>query len=136
VTLDADTTCRALFGVAGDADLTGSWITLKQVCRGSSGSVPCRLKGRFRVRNAGAGRSAASVLQFVVSLDGATPATPLTQVRVPAMAPGRVRRIRLRAAVPGGGRAAGMFVLAMIDGEGSVAESNETNNVITFGPLP
>jgi len=134
VRLDTDNSCQALFGVNG-ADLTGRWIALKQVCRGPSGGPPCRLKGRFTVRNIGVSRAAASVLRFVLSSDGATPTTPMREVAVRRMAPGQVERIRLRASVPGGS-AAGLFVLAVVDAGETVSESNEANNVIAFGPLP
>ncbi len=134
VRLDMDRQCTAIFGLSG-ADLTGSWIALKQVCRGPSGGPPCRLKGRFTVRNTGVSRAAPSVLRFVLSSDGATPTTLVRQVAVRAMAPGHAQRVRLRDAVPGGS-AAGMFVLAMVDAGETVPESNEANNVIAFGPLP
>src|SRR5206468_220084 len=134
VRLDGDKQCTAIFGLSG-ADLTGSWIVLKRVCRGPSGGPPCRLKGRFTVRNTGVSRAAPSVLRFVLSSDGATPTTLVRQVAVRAMAPGHAQRVRLRDAVPGGS-AAGMFVLAMVDAGETVPESNEANNVIAFGPLP
>jgi hypothetical protein len=134
VTLDTNKSCQALFGVNG-ADLTGRWIALKQVCRGPSGGPPCRLKGRFTVRNIGVSRAAASVLRFVLSSDGATPTTLIREVAVRAMARGQAERIRLRASVPGGS-AAGLFVLAVVDAGETVPESNEANNVIAFGPLP
>ncbi len=133
VRLDGDTQCTALFGLRG-ADLTGSWIALRQVCRGPSGGPPCRLRGRFTVRNIGVSRAAASVLRFALSSDGATPSTLIKEVAVRAIAPSDAQRIRLRASVPGGS-AAGMFVLAMVDARKRV-DSNEANNVIAFGPLP
>ena len=135
VRLDTDNSCQALFGLNG-ADLTGRWIALKQVCRGPSGGPPCRLKGRFTVRNIGVSRAAASVLRLVLSSDGATPTTPVREVAVRRMAPGQAERIRLRASVPGGGSAAGSYVLAVVDAGETVPESNEANNVIAFGPLP
>ena len=134
VRLDGDKQCTAIFGLSG-ADLTGSWIALKRVCRGPSGGPPCRLKGRFTMRNIGVNRAAASVLRFVLSSDGATPTTLIREVAVRAMAPGHAQRMRLRSAVPAGS-AAGMFVLAMVDAGETVPESNEANNVIAFGPLP
>src|SRR5204863_7335295 len=133
VRLDTDNSCQALFGVNG-ADLTGRWIALQQVCRGPSGGLPCRLKGRFTVRNIGVSRAAASVLRFALSGDGATPGTLIREVAVRALAPGDAQRIRLRASVPGGS-AAGMSVLAVLDARGRV-DSNGANNVIAFGPLP
>src|SRR5207249_2267080 len=57
VRLDGDKQCTAIFGLSG-ADLTGSWIALKRVCRGPSGGPPCRLKGRFTMRNIGVNRAA------------------------------------------------------------------------------
>jgi len=134
VRLDGDKQCTAIFGLSG-ADLTGSWIALKRVCRGPSGGPPCRLKGRFTVKNIGVSRAAASGLRFALSGDGATPSALIREVVVRAMAPGGAQRIRLRAAVPGGS-AAGMFVLAIVDAGETVPDSNEANNVIAFGPLP
>ncbi|TMA81131.1 MAG: hypothetical protein E6J77_17415, partial [Deltaproteobacteria bacterium] len=81
VRLDTDNSCQALFGLNG-ADLTGRWIALKQVCRGPAGGPPCRLRGRFAVRNIGVSRAAASVLRLVLSSDGATPTTPVREVAV------------------------------------------------------
>jgi len=134
VTLDTDKQCTAFFGQNG-ADLTGSWIALRQVCRGASGGAPCRLKGRFKVKNIGVSRAAASVLRFALSTDGTTQTTPIGEMAVRALPPGGAQRIRLRDAVPGGS-AAGMFVLAVVDAGETVPESNEANNVIAFGPLP
>jgi hypothetical protein len=88
------------------------------------------------VRNIGVSRAAASVLRFVLSSDGATPTTLIREVAVRAMARGQAERIRLRASVPGGGSAAGSYVLAVVDAGETVPESNEANNAIAFGPLP
>src|SRR5207244_3674254 len=85
VRLGNDKQCTAIFGVSG-ADLTGSWIALKQVCPGSG---PCRLKGRFAVKNAGVSRAGASVVRFGVSENGETMATALGQVQVPPLGPGK-----------------------------------------------
>jgi uncharacterized delta-60 repeat protein len=123
VTLDSSKTCTGTFALTG-TNLAGRWIALKQVCAGPGGAPPCRLKGRFAVRNIGAGRAAASVLPFYLSSDGAAPTSLLKQVKVRAMAPGDGVRIRLRAAVAGGS-ATGLFVLAVMP-----------NGIVPFGPIP
>jgi len=87
------------------------------------------------VRNIGASRAAPSVLRFFLSSDGATPTTLVREVEVQGLAPSHGQRIRLRGPLPGGS-AAGMFVLAMVDAGQTVAEFDETNNVIAIGPLP
>jgi len=133
VTLDMDRTCRAIFSLNGP-DLTGTWAGLRQTCRGASGQSPCRLKGRFVVKNTGVRRAERSMLRFFLSDDGATPATPLGEVSVPAMRPNRARRVAFRYAMPGQ-RADGLFVLAMVDADETVLESSEENNTIPFGPL-
>ncbi len=123
VTLDASKTCTGTFALTG-ANVAGRWIALKQVCAGPGGAPPCRLKGRFVVRNLGVSRAAASVLPFYLSTDGATPTTLVKQMKVRAMAPGERIRLRFRTAVPGGS-ATGLFVLAVMP-----------NGVVPFGPLP
>ncbi len=133
VTLDMDRTCRAIFSLNGP-DLTGSWAGLRQTCRGASGQSPCRLKGRFVVKNTGVRRAERSMLRFFLSDDGTTPATALGEVSVPAMRPNRARRAAFRYALPGQ-RADGLFVLAMVDADDTVLESSEENNTIPFGPL-
>jgi len=133
VTLDMDRTCRAIFSLNGP-DLTGSWASLKQACRSAPGQPPCRLKGRFVVKNTGVRRAERSMLRFFLSDDGATPATLLGEVSVPAMRPNRARRVAFRYAMPGQ-RADGLFVLAMVDADDTVLESSEENNTIPFGPL-
>ena len=133
VTLDMDRTCRAIFSLNGP-DLTGTWAGLRQTCRGASGQSPCRLKGRFVVKNTGVRRAERSMLRFFLSDDGTTPATALGEVSVPAMRPNRARRVAFRYAMPGQ-RADGLFVLAMVDADETVLESSEENNTIPFGPL-
>jgi uncharacterized delta-60 repeat protein len=123
VTLDASKTCTGTFALAG-ANVAGRWIALKQVCAGPAGAPPCRLKGRFAVRNLGVSRAAASVLPFYLSTDGATPTTLVKQMKVRAMAPGERIRLRFRTAVPGGS-ATGLFVLAVMP-----------NGIVPFGPIP
>ncbi|MCG3147973.1 MAG: hypothetical protein PCFJNLEI_01414 [Verrucomicrobiae bacterium] len=125
-----------------DVDLTGSWfegVSLasapRQKCQGADATLRCRLRGRFNVRNFGTADAPATVVRFYLS----TSATQVTgpqigpSVSVKALKAGGSRRVKFADVF--GQNLAGMFVVAVVDAGGAVIETDETNNVIAFGPL-
>ncbi|MCZ7624562.1 MAG: hypothetical protein M5R38_00820 [Candidatus Methylomirabilis sp.] len=119
-------------------DLTGAWNSLSQICRTTPrGLQRCRLAGRVNVMNQGTVRvPRASFLRFFLSSDGITPETFLRQVAVGALRAGQTQGKRLSVALPIGTTATGKFVLAILDFTNVITETDKTNNMIVFGPLP
>ncbi|NJD69882.1 MAG: hypothetical protein FIA90_14755 [candidate division NC10 bacterium] len=50
--------------------------------------------------------------------------------------PGQVQGKSLSAMLPPGTTASGQYVIAVLDAANVIAEQDETNNVIVFGPMP
>ncbi|MBI2875577.1 MAG: PQQ-dependent sugar dehydrogenase [Candidatus Tectomicrobia bacterium] len=114
-------------------DLTGSWKMLNQDCREFRTGVRCRVRGTFLVQNQGTVKASASRLRFYQSSDTTFDAGDrlLRQVAAGPLRPGQTRQrswsVTLR------GDLGGSFVLAVVDAADTVAEIDETNNVIVFG---
>ena len=60
----------------------------------------------------------------------------LKQVAVGALKPGKAKTVSLSYNLPTGTSASGQYALGVIDATNIVAEIDETNNLIVFGPLP
>lgn len=118
-------------------DLTGTWVTLTQKCNASGRK--CKLKGSFEVRNEGELQAGRSTLAFYLSDDATLDAddTLLRQDTVSGIAPdGTVRVSIQKLKLAAGVSASGKFVIAVLDDSDQVAESDEADNTIVFGPLP
>jgi len=139
VTMDADTACTATFNLTNGPDLTGTWNSLTQTCRGVGATQKCQLKGSVQVRNQGNQKAPlAAFLWFYLSADNVFDGgdTFLKQVAVGALNPGKAQGKKLSYMLPTGQTASGQYVIAVIDATNTVLETDESNNVIVFGPLP
>lgn len=120
-------------------DLAGSWKNAAQRCRGSGAAMKCRFKGTYRVHNQGAGKVTKPKIRFFLSGDTFLDVDDIpvkeTVIRrgIPA---GKSKATTLTLKPAGGGSFSGMFVIALIDPDNAFAESDETNNVTVFGPIP
>jgi uncharacterized repeat protein (TIGR01451 family) len=125
-----------------DVDLTGSWFeglnlasAPRQKCGGGEATTRCRVWGRFNVRNFGSAAAPATVVRFYLS----TSATRVTgaqigpSVVVKPLKAGGSRRVKFADVF--GRNLSGLFVVAVVDAGGAVIETDETNNVIAFGPV-
>jgi len=121
-------------GGGSGPDLVGQWLTLVQRCAGKTGAR-CRLRGKLRVLNQGTVAASASLLRFYLSptatLDAG--ASLLKEVRVKRLKPGKQRKkgLSVNLTAP----AIGQYVLAVVDATTLVAERDEGNNTVPFGPL-
>ena len=119
------------------ADLTAQWLSLTQRCIGADENARCRLRGKVLVVNQGSVQASPSLLRFYLS---ATPAadggaTLLKEAKISSRRAGQARKKGLGIRLPGGS-AAGQYVIAVVDATNTVAETDETNNAVAFGPLP
>ncbi len=79
-----------------------------------------------------------STLRFYLSRDALFDATDtlLQEVAIGTLRAGRARSVNLNVRLPRGRTVTGQFVIAVVDATNRVAEINEWNNVIPFGPIP
>lgn len=119
-------------------DLTGSWQSVAQKCTGPGGSN-CRITGNFTVVNQGNANAGAFMVNFYLSTDNSFDVvgdTLLRQVNVNGLMSGQQKKINLSAPLPSGTSAVGKFVIAVIDANNSVNETNEGNNIIASSQIP
>ncbi|HWP00755.1 MAG TPA: S8 family serine peptidase [Methylococcus sp.] len=119
-------------------DLTGTWRKLTQYCQGTGDAQHCKLRGQVQIRNQGGRKATNSVLRFYLSADVTWGVEDplLREARVKALGRGKAQAKKLAVSLPPGMTASGQFILAVIDADGTVVESDEMNNVLVFGPLP
>ncbi len=118
-------------------DLTGSWVNLTQSCRNFGMSVSCRVKGRLKIENIGAKASSTSFVKFFVSNDSTFDSsdTFLKQVATGKIKAHGSKFKTIVFNLPNSTDATGKFILAVLDSENVVNESDENNNTVVFGPL-
>jgi len=118
-------------------DLTGQWSDLVQVCKTRRSGLHCKLTGKLIVQNIGTARAPTSFVRYYLSSDGTFDSgdTLLKQVATGKVKPGKHKKRTLSAKLPAGESATGEFVIAVVDADNTVAECNESNNVVVFGPV-
>lgn len=86
-------------------------------------------------RNAGGGTAPATTTRYYLSSNGVPDASDvlLGSRPVPALSPGTTDTATVTLTIPAETAAGSWFVLAVADGEGVVAETNEANNFANRG---
>ncbi len=119
-------------------DLTGSWtIPVIQTCRPVGQSYRCSLKGTFTVSNIGDKEASYTVVRFYLS-DNPSDEDDDTQLKYVSkgkLQPGKSKAINLNLNLPTGQTAKGKYVIAVIDEDDLVIETDEDNNSIAYGPI-
>jgi hypothetical protein len=121
-----------------DMDLTGQWVSLTQTCKGAGSKMKCSLKGQFNVQYTGSAAIPSSIVAFYLSNDGTLEGsdTLLKQYRVSKLKPNQTAGRKLSVKLPNGVSASGAYVIALVDVDDTVPDVDDTNNAISFGPLP
>jgi len=108
--------------------LTGQWGDLTPWCRGAS----CGLSGTFTAINPSLGPTPRVALRFYLSDDAVLDDSDLLIDAMPVkpldMNESQVRKLQI--VLPEGMDAAGRFVIAFVDADDIVEESNEANNIV------
>jgi glucose/arabinose dehydrogenase len=121
-----------------DVDLTGSWDLVSSTCRTLSSGLQCQIQGRFLLRNQGAQRAlAGAYTKFYLSQD-ATLSPDDVEIRkrwVGRLSSGRTVRLFFRKNLPRGETALSQFLIAVVDAENGIAETQENNNIIVSTPI-
>jgi hypothetical protein len=116
-----------LITVTNLADLTGEWSVPPTYARNST-------KGTLLVRNIGTTRAVRFTVVYYLSNDAARDAddSPISTKKVASLAPGTSISLNFSYRAS----AQGMYIIAVIDSDGQVAESNEGNNVVPSDMVP
>jgi subtilase family serine protease len=119
-------------------DLTGQWIVpVTQTCKNTSRGQKCTIKGTFTANNIGNRDASSAYVHFYLSDDDTYDEgdTQLKQSSTGKIKGGRGKSIKFSYSFPLGQIVTGKYIIAVIDKDNSVAEINETNNIITYGPI-
>ena len=128
-TVTANFNQQTLYG----PDFTGSWTSLVQSCKGSK----CKIIGQLNIQNIGT-ESASSAVSFYLSDDSVYDEGDmyLKQVSTGTVKTGQNKNKKLSYSFPIDISATDKYVIAIIDADNTVTESNESNNMIVYGPIP
>lgn len=123
-----------VYGPIPRANLTGTWISLTRQCKGTK----CKINGTLNIENIGGQDAATSFVRFYLSDDNAYDAgdTFLKQVASGTVKVGKSVNKKLSYALPSGVTASGKYVIAVLDADDALRETDENDNVIAFGPIP
>ena len=119
------------------ADLTGNWDSMNYSCKNKSKGIKCKAKGRLLVQNIGDTDVKTSFVRFYVSDDGLFGGEERFLKRV---ASGKVKAGKSKAKTLSYSFAYGetldcKYILAVIDAENTIAETDEKNNTVSYGPF-
>ena len=117
--LQSTDTCNVYVKQKQGADLTGSWQTLSY-----NGYI---LSGSFKTTNSGNQKAGTSLIRFYLSNDGTTPGKLITQNSF-SLGIALSKTVSFRNLTTG---VSGKYVIAVIDANNNVVESNEQNNKIS-----
>ena len=128
--LDTFISCESIN--TGTAGVSGEWLAVEELCNRSENNPQCRLRGTLRVFNPGAETTAVpSAVAFFLSEDQIWDESDflLAIEQVPVLDLGGDAVVKVNLKLPGGVKAAGSFIIAVVDFYDDVAERNEANNI-------
>jgi streptogramin lyase len=121
------------------ADLTGQWTSLVQTCGDTRNGKKCRISGTLNIQNIGILKAPSSFVRFYLSDNGQYDEGADTFVKQKAtgmIKAGKSKTGAFRCEFSVGETALGKFIIAVMDADNTVSESNESNNFVVFGPIP
>ena len=107
------------------ADLTGEWVSTSQTCKPSSKGQTCKISAKLQVSNKG-NKAASSYVEIYLSDGGAY----LKRTSTGKINAGASKAITISYSLPKGQSASGKRLIAVIDPDDTVVETNEKNNVV------
>ncbi len=119
------------------SDLTGQWVSLTQTCRNTLQGTRCTLRGKFTIQNIGNTAASTYTVKFYLSDNNTyNEGDPLLmQVTMRTITAGQSITGNIRFNLPSGQTGSGKYVIAVIDADNVILESNEANNQAVFGPV-
>jgi len=119
-------------------DLTGQWASLAQTCKNTRSGLKCKVSGRLNIQNVGTLNAPSCFVRFYRSTDEVynEGIDALKQVATGTIKVGKSKTKTFSYSFPLGETASGEYIIAVIDADKTVAEGNEGNNHVVFGPIP
>lgn len=119
-------------------DLTGQWAVFAQSCKTSKKGQRCSVKGTLNIRNTGNGDAKSAFVQFYLSDD---PSLDQEDLLLKQLASGTVKANKSKAkklsyTFPFNETASHKYLIAVIDADNTIAETDESNNTIVSGLVP
>lgn len=132
VTMDADKTCTAIFTQLSSPDLAGSWLSLISSRYGSW----TYLRGTLQVRNIGTVPTGRFRISFYLSNDNILDGSDILirKSHVWPINPDSYKNVPF--SYYSSTSLTGKYIIAVIDSLNQIAEADETNNNVPYGPLP
>ncbi|NWF76913.1 MAG: Ig-like domain-containing protein, partial [Nitrospirae bacterium] len=114
-------------------DLTGQWLTMTQTCKAKKTGTKCKINGTLSIQNIGTQNATTSFVRYYLSTDNTYDSqdTFLKQVATGKVKVGKPKTKKLSYSFSSGQSASGQYVIAVIDADNTITESNETNNNIS-----
>ena len=133
--------CLLLLSSPGEtlaaADLAGNWDSMTYSCKNKSKGIKCKAKGKLLIQNIGDTDATTSFVRFYVSDDGLFGGEErfLKQVASGKVKTGKSKTKTLSYSFAYGETLDCKYILAVIDTENTIAEADESNNTVAYGPF-
>ena len=121
----------------GGPGVSGQFAELAEDCKKDGPKQHCTLGGVLMAFNPGTFRAGRSVTRFFLSSDAVFDATDefVGEEKVPSLDPDDSVEVKVKLKLPKEGRAAGDFLIAVMDADDQVPEVNENNNVVVSSDI-
>jgi hypothetical protein len=113
-------------------DLTGEWTSFSQTCKTSAKKQTCKISATLLITNGGSQAAPSSSVEIYLSRGQ----DYLKRISIPKLNAGGSKLLKLNYTLPSGQNASGKDVIAVIDPEDTIVETNEGNNIVIYGPIP
>jgi hypothetical protein len=135
---DVDIMCSHLMfpEPANGPDLTGSWAAASYSIKGTGARQRVSVKGTFIASNTGTVAAGTSVLRIELVPPAGSGGTKLKEFRLARLAPQTAHTFSFTSTLSSAGSLTGYTLKAIVDSGNTVAETDESNNVIFSYPLP
>jgi hypothetical protein len=133
---DEPTVTVDLHGSSGP-DLTGTWSSLTQTYKNTKKGIKCKIKGKLNIKNIGTQNAVASHVKFYLSDDNIYDEGDMLLKRLATgkIKPGKSQTKSLFYSFPYGTSVTDKYVIAILDTDNKVIETDKSNNNIAYGPI-
>ncbi|MBM4258814.1 MAG: hypothetical protein FJ147_23295 [Deltaproteobacteria bacterium] len=137
-TVSGALTVEANFALANG--LAGEWVSATQTCQAKGKQKPprCQVSGTLKVINTGTDRAAKFIIRFFFADSPTLNAgyVILKEKKMSGLNAKSEQLFNVDLRLPSGVSSSGRFIVAFIDANAQVAEGDEADNRVVFGPLP
>ena len=119
-------------------DLTGQWTLLQQSCKSSKKGQRCAVKGTLNIGNTGNADGKSAFVRFYLSDDPSYDEGDLLlkQLASGKVKAGKSKNKKISYTLSFNETASQKYIIAVIDADDTITETNEGNNIIVSGLVP